>query len=238
MLAIGALCSLSLVSLSSTEAYAQQVRRKFKDPIHVVQPKPVLQDGRVDLEPRVGYTFNDSLASTLKAGAELRYHLSERLYLGGMFDWYNFGPTLSGPTDTYGQVQSQTSTAPDTGTLNWFGGLELGWVPIFGKFALFNSGIIFYDVALSVGGGWADSASVQLTSSKSGPAFTVALTHHIFVTNWLSLNVGVRDVSYFATLQGADSDSTLTHAVSMDLGVGIYFGSEDRGEDAPGSEDD
>lgn len=233
-----AMIALGSVTISASEAQAQQVRRKFKDPIHVVQPKPVLQAGRIDLEPRLGYTFNDSLASTLKVGAELRYHFSERFYLGGMFDWYNFGTTLSGPTDTYTEVQSQTSTAPDTALLNWFGGLELGWVPIFGKFALFNSSIIYYDVALTLGGGFANSASVQLTTGKGGPALTAAMVGHVFLTNWLSLNVGVRDVSFFTALQGAESDSTLAHAVSMDIGVGFYFGSEDRDPEENAPSDD
>ena len=229
--------TLLVASLEPSQAQAQQVRRKFKDPIHVIQPKPVVQEGRLDVQPRVGYVFNDPLASTLKAGVQARYHLSERIKLGAMFDWYNFGPTISGASDTYDQVQRQTNTAPDSPVLNWFAGLELGWTPIFGKFALFNSGIVYYDITLSVGGGFANAASLQLTSAKGGPALTLALINHIFVNDWVSVNIGVRDVSYFASLQNAEGDSTLSHAVSLDLGVSLFLGSSDRGEDASPSED-
>lgn len=225
------LCALfALVTLGTlvlpTTSEAQQVRRKFKDKIHVIQPKPVLQKGRMDVAPRIGYTINDSLWSTMKVGAEAKYHFSERLFLGAMFDWYQFGNTISGPTDNYLQILAQTNSAPDSPVVNFMGGLELGWVPIFGKFSIFNSGIVFYDFSVSIGAGWVDHQSIQLTSSQGGVGVTLAITNHIFINDWMSLNLGVRDVSFFGRLQGADS--VLSHAVTADLGVGFYFPSATR----------
>ena len=199
------------------------------------QPKPVLQKGRLDVSPRFGYTVNDSLASTPKAGVGLSYHFTERFYVSGMFDWFKFGPTLSGPTDAYDQSFSQTGTAPDSPVPNFMGGLEVGWVPAFGKFALFNSGIIYYDLSLSVGGGWMDAQSIQITSSSGSPAVTLALTSHIFLSDWFSLNAGVRDVSYQASLRGLE-DKVLAHTVTVDLGFGMYFPESDREATADASE--
>lgn len=229
-IALVCLCSMSMVS----DAQAQQVRRKFKDKIHVIQPKPVLQKGRLDISPRVGYTVNDSLASTPKAGVGVAYHFSERFYVGAMFDWFQFGSSLSGATDAYDQTFSQTQAAPDTPVPNFMGGLEVGWVPAFGKFALFNSGILFYDISLSLGGGWMDAQSIQITTGAGSPAVTFAVTSHIFVSDWLSLNLGVRDVSYQATLNGA-ADKVLAHTVTVDLGFGLYFPESVREETAAAS---
>ena len=229
--ALVCLCSLSMVS----DAQAQQVRRKFKDKIHVIQPKPVLQKGRLDISPRLGYTINDSLASTPKAGVGVAYHFSERLFVGGMFDWYQFGSTLSGATDAYNESFSQTQTAPDTAVPNYMGGIELGWVPAFGKFALFDSGIVFYDLTLSIGGGWMDAQSIQITNGSGGPALTLALTSHIFINDWLSFNVGLRDVSYQTTLNGV-ADKVLAHTVTVDLGFGLYFPESDREATAEASQ--
>ena len=45
---------LMIFTLAAPEAQAQQVRRKFKDKIHVVQKKPVLQKKRLEIAPRFG----------------------------------------------------------------------------------------------------------------------------------------------------------------------------------------
>ena len=88
--------SLMIFVLAAPEAQAQQVRRKFKDKIHVVQKKPVLQKKRLEIAPRFGLSFNDPLYRSFKVGANLNYHIKERVFLGATVDWYNFGGALGG----------------------------------------------------------------------------------------------------------------------------------------------
>ena len=67
---------LMIFTLAAPEAQAQQVRRKFKDKIHVVQKKPVLQKKRLEIAPRFGLSFNDPLYRSFKVGANLNYHIA------------------------------------------------------------------------------------------------------------------------------------------------------------------
>ncbi len=219
-LRIGALCALTLLALLvPQEADAQEIRRKFKDRVHVVQPKPVLQKGRFEVSPRIGFSFNDSLYQSIKAGAAANFHITERIYVGGVFDWYNFGGALGGQTEAFGAAQNQTGTQPDVPVMNYYGGLQFGFVPIFGKFSIFGSGIVYYDIAAQVGLGWADSASLQ-SASSGGLAGSIGIASHIFVTEWMSVNFEVGDTLYFAPVGGT---STLSHMVAASVGLGFYL---------------
>ena len=222
-----ALCAcLAMVAMASPGWAAtkpkQQVRKKFRDKIHVVQRKPVLQKKRFELSPSFGTTFNDPLYRSFKLGVAGRYHINERLFVGGLFDWYDFGGTLGGPTDVRARVISQTNSAPDTPVPIWAGGLEVGFVPIFGKFSLFNRKLGFYDVGVSAGGMYVSSRSLRLPAATQGPGATLSIFNHIFLSEWFSLNFEVRETLYFATIRGADSPQ-MSHAVTASGGIGLYF---------------
>ena len=205
-----------------TPLFAQQVRKKFKDTIHIVQRKPVLQKKRFELAPRFGMTFNDALYRHFRVGANANFHITERFFVGALFDWYNFGSALGGPTSAFTQTIAQTNSAPDTPVINWFGGAEIGFVPIFGKFSLFNSGLLFYDVGFTLGGGAAESRSAQLNTPEIGAGITASVFNHIFLNDWISLNFEVRDQIYFATL-ATSTEQQLAHAVSFSVGFGFFL---------------
>ncbi|MBA2662939.1 MAG: outer membrane beta-barrel domain-containing protein [Bradymonadaceae bacterium] len=211
-----------LALLVAQPAMAQQKRTKFSDTIHVVQRKPVLQKGRFDLAPRFGMSLNDSIYRSFKVGTNANYHFTERFYVGGLFEWYNFGGVLGSPTTAYQDIATQTNTRADSAVLNWVGGLELGFAPIVGKFSLFNSAILYYDVSFTAGGIWTDSASIALPSAKGGPGGTVSISNRIFLNRWMAFNFEVRDNIYMATLKGLP-DSTLTHAASASLGISLFL---------------
>lgn len=211
--------SLSVVGESS---WAQETRQEFSDTIHVVQRKPVLQKGRFDLVPRLGMTINDSMYRSYKVGVNGNYHIAERLYVGGVFEWYNFGGVLGGPTSNFKDVNTETSTTADSAFLNWAGGLEVGFVPLAGKFALFNRSILYYDLAITAGGLWTDHSSIALTSARGGAGGTLSVSNRVFFNRWMAVNFEVRDVMYMATVRGVET-TNLTHTVTASLGLSMYF---------------
>jgi len=205
------------------EASAQdQVRRKFKDKIHVVQKKPVLQKKRVELVPHFGVSVNDPLYRAVRAGVNVNYNISERLFVGGLFDWYDFGNALGGQTTQYELASDQTQTIPDGPVINWAGGVEVGFVPIFGKFAIFNSGIVFYDVTVTAGALWVNDETIVSPVSTPGIGGTFSIATHVFLNEWFSVNLELRETAFGTQPQGAAS-GVLGHVVTTSLGVGFYL---------------
>lgn len=202
----------------------QQIRKKFKDKIHVVQPKPVLQKGRFEAAPKLGVTMNDSVVRNYKVGANLNFHIIEPLYIGAVGEWYDFGGVLGGTTDVFEQVQNQTGTSAEGAVLNWYGGLDIGYVPFWGKFALFNRGIAFYDFAVTVGGGAVNASSIKIPTGTTGGAGSVSLSGRIFFNKWLALTVEIRDIIFMANLStGAETVSALTNIASAGIGIGFFL---------------
>ncbi|MGM0555026.1 MAG: outer membrane beta-barrel domain-containing protein [Myxococcota bacterium] len=215
------LCCGAIVLALQEPAAAQETRQEFDDTIHVVQRKPVLQKGRLDLVPRIGLTFNDTIYRTMKVGVNANYHIAENLYVGGLFEWYDFGDALGGRTQTFKSIQNETSVAADAPVINWLGGLELGYKPIVGKFALFNSGILFYDLGVTLGGTYVNSQSVSIQNASGGPGATISMVGRVFLNDWMAINLEIRDVIFSADLLGASG--TIANVASVSGGVSLYL---------------
>lgn len=213
-------CLLGMFNPTTASA-EQQIRKKFKDTIHVVQPKPVLQKKRFELVPRLGLTINDSVQRRFKAGVNANFHIAEPIYIGGIFEWYDFGNALGGESDAYRQMRQETGTKADSPMLNWYGGLELGFVPLWGKFSLFNSSIVFYDIAVTAGGVYINAESLLLRSPQSTFGGTVSVVGRVFLNKWIALNTEVRDIVYLADLKGASG--SFANVVSVGFGFSFYL---------------
>jgi outer membrane beta-barrel protein len=217
------LAAVSVLTATSDDAFAQdeRVRKKFDDKIHVVQPKPVLQKGRFELQPKFGMSLNDAINTSVMAGVSANYHILESLYVGGLFEWYDFGGTLGGESNTFEIVSTQTRTDADAAVINYMAGLELGYVPIYGKFAFLNSGIVYYDVAVTLGGAFINGESVLTPTAQNTFGGLIGINGRAFLTKWLALNVFLRDTIYMADLQG--QSGALTNVVMTGLGVSFYL---------------
>ncbi len=218
VLALSALVALSTLA---TAAQAQESPADHGDTIHVIQPKPVLQQSRVSLTPRFGMTINDSLHRNFQAGGSLSYHLGERLRISGLVQWFDFGSALGGNTSTFRELNAETGAAADSPYLNWAVGGELGVSPLIGKLALFNRGVMFYDVTVSAGAMMTDSSSIRRGASETGMAGTLALSTRLFLNDWSALDLELRDVLFNGTYQGGDT--SLSHSVTLSLGVSFYL---------------
>ena len=194
----------------------------YGDTVHVIQPKPVLQKGRLDVTPRLGMTINDPLYRNFKIAAHANFHVTERLYLGALFQWYDFGDFIGGDTRTFREINAETQAIPDAPYLNWAGGAELGFVPLFGKFALFNQGVIFYDISVTGGAGVANASSISAPAlNEGGLAGTLSIAGRFFMNDWMAFNVELRDVIYSGNVSGVGS--VMSHSVTLGLGMSFYL---------------
>ena len=220
-LSIAALIVASILALAAT-AVAQETPENYGDTIHVIQPKPVLQQGRLNLTPQLGMTINDAMHRNFKVGAQASYHFTERLFLGGLFEWYDFGGIIGGETQAYRDVNAATGATVDSPFLNWSAGGELGFVPLFGKFALFNRGIMFYDVAVTAGAAYTNSSSItNPLLNEGGVGGTISLSTRLFFNEWMAMNIEIRDVIYQGNVQG--QSGVLSHSVTASAGMSFYF---------------
>jgi outer membrane beta-barrel protein len=208
---------LALTALLGVSQAQAQTKPNPEDDISVVQRKPFLSGGRAELAPHIGLTINDSLIRQFEVGAALMYHLNESFWFGGKFGWFELGE-LGGVTDQYFEVLDKANSIPDIVELKWYGGAQFGWVPTYGKFAMFDSAVVFYDVSLYLGGGLTNHTTSQ--GEAGAPTGEIGIMPRVFLNHWLSLHLALQDRILPTTLT---SGSSLTHVVSAQLGVSVFM---------------
>lgn len=213
-------CTLGFVTLFPERVAAQEeVKKKdFGDQIVVIQLNPFLRKGRFELAPTFHGSFNDSLVQQLNVGLVANYHLLQWLYLGvvgGWQDWRFISDDANGLGDEYERVIDATDAIPEVSVLNAYAGAVVGFVPFYGKLALFNSAIIHWDFNVGLGGGL-----IHTRASDALGGGIVTLGQRFFLLDWLSLNFDVRGLIYYEELGRTEGLFTQWQA---GLGVAFWF---------------
>ncbi|MFB6262962.1 MAG: outer membrane beta-barrel domain-containing protein [Bradymonadaceae bacterium] len=203
-------------------ADAQVEREEFEDTIHVVQRKPLLEEGRVELVPRIGVSINDTVYRTPDVGLQAHYYIDERIFAGARFDWYEFGGALGGKTKVFDESFRQTRTAPDAAVPRWHASAEGGYTPIYGKFTAFNWAILYYEISGTLGAGVMNAETLVADPSLSWAA-TGSVNFKFFVNDWFAVNFEVRDILFPVTLGTAQSRDTVANLVTVGAGASFFF---------------
>jgi len=182
--------------------------------ITVIQPKPVLRANRVHLMPRFGTTVNNPLLRQFMVGGSLGFNITERWSVSGTFEWFDFGRTIGGTTERYERTIFNTDSVPELAPLTWYAGLDVSFVPLFGKIVMFNRVIAFWDVSLTLGGGVVES----LTSPH--PAGTGAVSFNLYMTKWLALT---GDVRTRMSVEELPSGNSMVSTITTSLGMTIFM---------------
>ena len=175
----------------------------WKD-ILVVVRKPFLKTRRTELTPMFGTTMNDNMVKHVTIGGELAYYLTDVLALGVEGHYY---------LDTFGEpfdlVARQARRLPTVNKYNWSAALNFHYVPVYGKFALFDRKVIAWEVAFTAGIGAGQSEVIPRDTKF--PGFTnllimpnVGATMRFFLNKWLTVNVGVRDYIFLDSFEPAN----------------------------------
>lgn len=212
---------VQLLGVGTSYADDTRVRKKFKDTIMVVQPKPFLQRNRVELVPTFRASINDVIVNNMSVGAELNYHILDSLYIGLGFDWGNFGTAFGGVSSVAKDLDRTYGAEANGMKLNYLAFGQVGWTPIMGKFAIFNSAIAYYDLGLAIGGGYLSFSPVLSNKeAKTGGGF-IGVNSRLFLNDWLALNFSVRDLIFLG--QFNKDEKALTNIVSVGFGVSFYI---------------
>jgi outer membrane beta-barrel protein len=206
--------------------------------ILVVVRKPFLKARRTELAPMMATTLNDNMVRHLAFGGQLSYYLTDVLAIGVEGLYYQ--PSFREPFDL---VARQARRLPTINTYNWSAALNFHYVPVYGKFAVFDKKLVTWEVQFTAGIG--AGQSVVEERDKKYPGFTNLLimpnagaSFRFFLTKWLTVNVGVRDYIFLdkfeppnrspmenATAAQAkeNADSRLINNVMFQIGLSFWL---------------
>ena len=209
--------------------------------IYAVQRMYVLRVGRFELAPAVSSTFNDPYVTHPALGAGLNYWITNVLAVGVNVLWYQGIETESKLNFA---VRRSTRLAVPITEYQLGAHLSFTYVPIYGKFEMFNSAIFQWDCYLIGGVGMLRTRpvaqidpAVRTFNFDWRVAFNVGIGLRVFVTKWLSIFGELRDYLYMEKLENLqvslsqraaestwiDPNSKLTNNVTVALGFSMFF---------------
>jgi outer membrane beta-barrel protein len=202
--------SIVLVLLLSVPMLASAQDEKAERQVHVLEQRPFLHSLRVEVQPLFGYTVNEVMYEYLQVGGALRFHINEEWSLGG-----NYGHYFSDVTSAFESVQEDFELFPEKSLVKWYAGGEVAWTPLYGKAIVFGSWIMHWNAYITVGGGVTKTAS-----SGVRPTGVFGLGGRVFLTDWLTFNLEVRDHIYSEPFKAGDE---LINNVVLFSGFGIFI---------------
>jgi len=181
---------------------------------------------------------NDNLIRHYAFGGSITYFLSDALSVGVEGQYY-----IKALSPTADNVGLQYNRIPTLNRYLYSGALDFGYVPIYGKFALFNKQILHWEIYATAGVGL--MVSEILPRDPGLPAFKnqllmvpVGLGSRFFLFNWLTVNFAIKDYIFADKFEPADrsknmfadaasakanADSALVNNVMFYAGVGLYL---------------
>ena len=161
--------------------------------VRVVQRKAVLKGGRFELSPFTGVSVNDIMIRHYVFGADVNFFMTDAIWVGLQGSYY-----IKQLTEQETLVGLQYNRIPTLNRYLYGGALNFGYVPVYGKFALFNRPIIQWEIFISGGVGVTKTEIIPVTP---GDAIfqNISLTPNFggggrfFILDWLTINWAVRD---------------------------------------------
>ena len=204
--------------------------------IVVVPRKSFLKSLRLELAPFTGLSVNDLLIRHYVFGLDLNFFLTDVLWIGLQGQYF-----LKSLTEREELVGLQYNRIPSLNRYLWGGSFNLGYVPAYGKFSLFNRSIFHWEIYATAGVGVTKTEIIPRDPSNdkfNNIALTpnVGLGTRLFLFNWLTLNISIRDYIFpdkfenenrppgqDAAAAKAAATQALVNNVMVMAGVGLYL---------------
>ncbi len=186
--------------------------------ILVVPRKRFIKAGRFELQPFTGLSVNDTLIRHYVFGADLNFFLTDVLWIGLQGQY--FIKQLTNQEEVVGLVYNR---APTLNQYLYGGSFNFGYVPLYGKFALFNRHIMHWEMWASAGVGVTitkviprDPANDNLAFKNTDLTPNVGIGSRFFIFDWLTVNFALRDYlvpdKFEPLLDGAQATPAITTA--------------------------
>jgi outer membrane beta-barrel protein len=206
-----------------------------------VQQIYALRINRVELMPSIAQSMNDPFVSHTGVSLGLNYWFTNVLAVGLNFIWYE---GLESESDLNFFVRRSTRLAVPVNGYQFLANLNFTYVPIYGKFAMFNEFIFQYDAYIVGGIGLMRTRPIPVVDPVVREfdfgeriSFNVGIGLRVFVTRWLAVFAELRDYMYLETLEnlnvgfGADrnnpetwvqSSPAFVNNVTAQIGLAIF----------------
>jgi outer membrane beta-barrel protein len=176
--------------------------------IYAVQQIYALRINRVELSPSFGITVNDQYVSHPSAGVALNYWWTNVLAVGLSFLWYE---GLENESDLNFFVARSTRLAVPITEYQLGAHLNFTYVPLYGKFSMFNEYIFQWDAYVVGGVGVLRTRpkpvidpTVRQFNFDWRVAFNAGIGIRVFITRFLAVFGELRDYAYLERLENLD----------------------------------
>jgi outer membrane beta-barrel protein len=204
--------------------------------IVVVPRKPFLKGSRFEFAPFSGLSINDNLIRHYAFGADINFFLSDVFWIGVQGQYF-----IKAFTDREDLIGLQYNRIPTLNRYLYGAAFNLGYVPVYGKFALVNKAIIPWEIYASGGIGWTRSEIIPRNPGDLGwtndlLTANVEVGSRFFLFDWLTVNFAFRDYIMADKFEPqsrtsdmplaqvkANADSKLVQNVMFYAGVGMYL---------------
>jgi outer membrane beta-barrel protein len=207
----GVAAALLFAVLPASAQTLEEAERE-EDYIRVVQTSPFTRGGRLQIAPTFGFSINDPLLQQFLVGANISYFFTESIAFHVQFHYAFDTRRASQNALLANQLQ------PEINPLQWVGTGGVEWVPAYGKFALFNGPIVYWDAYLTGTFGAANTKR-----GGNAPTGAAAVGTRLYLTSWLTLLFEVRDYLYQEEFTATSGQQRWNFINNVVFSVGASF---------------
>lgn len=216
--------------------------QEVAETIYAVQRMYVLRNGRFEIAPSFAFTFNDQYVTHDAFAIGLNYWVTNVLGVGASFLWFQ---GIESESDLNFSIRRSARLAVPITEYQLGAHLNFTYVPVYGKFTMFNDSIFQWDSYLVGGVGMMRTRPVAVVDPAVRTfdfdwrvAFNVGIGLRVFVTKYLTVFGELRDYIYLEKLENLevslgedredestwiDENAALTNNVMIHMGVTLFF---------------
>jgi outer membrane beta-barrel protein len=221
----------------------EQRAKEVAEEIYAVQRIYALRNGRLELAPSIALSMNDQYRAHDAVGGGLNYWISNVLAVGVNFLWFQ---GLENESELNFHIRRSTRLAVPITEYQFGGNLNFSYVPIYGKFSMFNEWLFQWDSYLIGGVGMMRTRPIAVVDPAVRNfnfgirvAFNVGIGLRVFITRYLTVFAELRDYMYLEKLENLKvelgqknranestwiaKEATLTHYVPAQVGITLFF---------------
>jgi outer membrane beta-barrel protein len=213
-----------------------------REEIFAVQQIYALRINRVEVSPSAAFTLNDPFIQHSAISIGLNYWWTNVLAIGVNFLWYE---GLENESDLNFYIRRSTRLAVPVSSYQFGAHLAFTYVPLYGKFALFNEFIFQWDAYIVGGVGLMRTRPIPVIDPEVRKfdydirvAFNLGIGLRVFVSRWLAIFGEIRDYMYLEQLESLEvalgeerfQDTTwtqdgvaFTNNFTVHIGLTIFF---------------